>query len=87
VRGTILEEAASIVNGQRQKAYGHPCDNYWRLAQMWSAYLGIDITPGQSVDMMMLVKIARQANAPGRENLVDIAGYARVAEMLEGSDE
>ena len=82
-RGTVLEEAAAIVDGPRQDAYGHPRDNYRRLAQMWGAYLGIDITPGQAVDMMMLVKMARQANTSKRDNLVDLAGYARVAEMLE----
>ena len=83
----MLEEAAALVDGSRQDAYGHPRDNYRRLAAMWSAYLGIEITPVQAVDMMIAVKLARQANAPARDNLVDIAGYARVAEMVGELDE
>jgi len=82
----VLEEAAALVDGSRQDAYGHPRDNYRRLAAMWSAYLGIEITPVQAVDMMIAVKLSRQANAPKRDNLVDIAGYARVAEMVSELD-
>ena len=86
-RGTILEEAAAIVDGQRQDAYGHPRDNYRVLSAMWAAYLGdkhphIAITPRDAANMMGLAKYAREAHAPKRDNLVDIAGYARVAEML-----
>lgn len=58
---------------------------------MWNAYLdkrSVCSETGWFTDrdvsmMMILVKVARDANKPKRDNLVDIAGYARCAERLE----
>jgi len=36
---TILDEAAEITAGDRQKFYGHPRDNHGCTAALWSAYL------------------------------------------------
>ena len=78
---TILEEAQRLVGGDRQTSYGHPLDNMTRVAQMWTAILGVDVTPQQVGLCMMALKISRQCNAGKRDNLVDIAGYAAVVQM------
>ena len=84
---TVLEEAASITSDDRQKTYGHPADNHGGTAAMWTAYLGkrlnAPLTARDVCLMQVLVKVSREAHAPKRDNLVDICGYARNAEMIE----
>lgn len=80
---TILDEAASLTSGDRQKAYGHPRVNFGRIARLWSAYLNVEVTTRQVAMLMVLIKVARDQQSPRRDNLVDLAGYARTAEMLD----
>jgi hypothetical protein len=84
---TILEEAQKLVYGDRNAAYGHPHDDYTRTAKIWSAILGIDVTPLQACLCMIGVKISREVHGHRRDTLVDIAGYAdccqRIAERME----
>jgi len=83
-RATILEEAASAVDGSRQENYGHPAEDFRRIATYWSNHLGgIAITPHDVALMMIMVKLSRLHNTPyHRDSLVDIAGYARCAEKI-----
>jgi hypothetical protein len=90
---TILAEATRITKGDRQRDYGHPIINHERIAALWNAYLSVRRNPAAPIDhrdagfMMMLTKIARHANSPKRDNLVDIAGYARCLAQMEGYEE
>ena len=82
VRPTILEEADKITSGSRQADYGNPEDCFQKIAEFWNSYLGIKTIGKTDVSMMMvLLKVARESNYHKRDNLVDIAGYARCAEM------
>jgi hypothetical protein len=47
-----------------------------------SAILGIDVRTDQIPLLMIAVKLSRHTNKPQRDNLTDIAGYARTAEMV-----
>lgn len=81
---TILDEAKSLVYGERQGIYDHPLDNFRRIAEMWSTYLGIPITEEQHAVCMVLVKVARLMNTPQhRDSIVDIAGYMQTYAMLQ----
>lgn len=88
----ILETAMKITSGDRQDKYGHPRDNFGSTADLWNAYLKRRHFPSSRITahdvgiMMILVKISREANNPTKDNLVDIAGYARTVEMLSESD-
>lgn len=77
----VLDEAASVVLGDRRAFYGPPKINHTRTAAMWSAYLGVQVSPHQVCLMNILQKISRDANRQKIDNLVDIAGYALNAEM------
>ena len=77
----ILEEANSLVYGERQKDYGHPLDDFAKTAKMWEAILGVNVTVEQVGLCMIAVKISRQLNRPKRDNLVDAAGYAATVAM------
>lgn len=89
---SILDTAKRITGGQRQEDYGHPADDFERAAQMWTAILGEKLHPQEKVTAgdiplcMIAVKLARQVHRHRRDNLVDIAGYARTAAMVAGDE-
>ncbi len=84
----ILEEAAELVDGPRQQDYGHPKLNHARLAAAWNGYLlgrslvDAPLDARDICNMMVLLKVMREAHRPKRDNLVDIAGWARNAEIV-----
>lgn len=87
---TVLEEAARLTSGDRQKDYGHPRLHFACTAALVSTYLrrrGL-LTDTAQLDaqdwacLMLLDKISRYAGGRKRDCLVDVAGYARTAEML-----
>lgn len=89
---TILDEAARIVNGDRQDSYGHPMDNHACTAAFWSVYMfrrsgegsmEIDIDAYDVCIFNILQKISRLANDRHRDGLIDIAGFARNAEIVQ----
>ncbi len=85
---TILDKAAEIVSGERQKQYGHVKDNFELIARLWGGYLEkSDLNASDVAHMMILLKVAR-ASAHGNyheDSCVDIAGYARCLEILHES--
>lgn len=78
----ILQEADRLTSVDRQATYGHPYDDYERTAALWSAYLGVPVTAEQAAMCMVLVKVSREAHLHKRDNLVDMAGYARVVDLI-----
>lgn len=83
---SILDEAKGIVEGEARKKYGSPSDNARRIAESWDTYLrnreGGREQPIDAQDvamLMVLLKVVRQSNRFGRDNLTDIAGWAAVA--------
>lgn len=80
---SALEEARAAVEGPRRTTYGHPLDNHSRTAAMWSAFLGIPITPEQVCWLNILQKASRNVNADHRDNVVDVIGYAANIDILK----
>ena len=80
--GSPCKRAINLVYGDRQRDYGHPADNWGRIARYWSAYLfnrfGISVLvePRDVGWMNILQKIARDNETELGENLDDTAGYA-----------
>lgn len=79
----ILQEAESLVYGDREKDYGSPLKDFKRIAQIWGAILDCEVSPEQVGLCMVGVKISRQCNKSKRDNLVDGAGYFATIEKLE----
>ena len=84
---TILAEADNIAGEDRSRDYGHPLINHQRIAAIWNVQLaGIltaPTTPRQAALMMIGLKLAREANTPKRDNLVDVAGYVKCIELID----
>lgn len=84
---SINEEAERLINGDRNKTYDHPFDNFNRIAKIWSVIFDIEVTPEQVGLAMVGVKIAREAYKPKRDNLVDGAGYFGTIQMVKDERE
>lgn len=83
----VLDEAASIINGDRDDTHGAPERSFPVIAKLWSAYLGRPVTALDVCQMMTLLKIGRaRAGTPIRDHFVDAAGYQALAAEVMGSD-
>lgn len=87
----LLLDAADTVDGERQDQYGNAEDSFAVIAELWSSYINIgrpqseqiEITAKDVALMMVLFKVAREGNSPKRDNLLDLAGYAALAQRIE----
>jgi hypothetical protein len=85
---SVLEEALTVIHGQRQQDYGGPTQSFTRIADLWSSYLDHPVTAHDVAMMMILLKVSRSKNGiessgtPQRDSLVDIAGYAGCADLM-----
>jgi len=87
VRGKILDEAKTVINGERQDMYGEPEDNFAKIAEFWTTYKGVDFTAHDVAMMMSLLKVARIATGAGkRDSYVDLCGYAALAADMGAVD-
>lgn len=91
MKTNVLKEADKLVNGVRDEQYGLPHENWGDTAEMMTAYLHSTgkLPRDQALDahdgamLMVCTKLAREGNKRQRDNLVDIAGYANVAERCD----
>ena len=81
---SICDEAKYITGEERIKMYGHPKENFKDIADLWSVYLKTEVKATDVAHLMILMKIARQRGGFKRDNIVDIAGYARNVAQIEG---
>ncbi len=79
---TLLEEAQCAIAGDRQDSYGDAAESFALIAKFWSVILKTEVSAEQVGLCMIALKISRQMNAPKRDNLVDIAGYAANLESI-----
>lgn len=80
---SVIEAAKSIVAGDRQADYGDAKESFGRIAKLWSAYSGIEITSWDVAQMMILLKVSRAKTSKKDDTLIDIAGYAECAGKLK----
>lgn len=91
---SITQEAHSIVTGARNETYGNPADDFSCAADILRALVKrrYDIDVPFDADFIPLVMICaikgtRQAFHHQRDNLVDMAGYAQVIDMIRTDSE
>lgn len=83
---TVLAEADRIIHGDRRATYGGVQESFTRIALIWGAILGQPVTATQVALCMVGLKLIREANKTQRDNLVDVAGYAGLAAILQNWD-
>jgi len=84
---SILNEAQKITEGSRHEAYGPAKEDYTRAAAIASAILEKQLQTTDIVKILLAVKLSREAHKHKRDNLTDLAGYARVLSIIEGDEE
>jgi len=76
-RQQLLDDAAELIHGDRNKTYDTPTKNFERIAALWSAYLDHEVTVADVAVLNVLQKIARLHHSPTHyDSWVDVAGYA-----------
>ena len=78
----MAAERTDIIE-ERAKHYGDPGMNVRRIAALWGAYLGVDVTAHDVAWMMVLLKASRSKVDPDHlDNYEDAHGYTDIAESL-----
>lgn len=85
-RAETLDAAKACVCQSREQEYGSPERNFELIADLWSVYLGVEITPVDVAMMMNLLKTARIKTGTFKaDSFVDACGYiACAAELAKG---
>jgi hypothetical protein len=81
---SVCQQADKLVGGERQWAYDHPFDNCTRIGIIWGVVLneGKPIAPEKVALCLAGIKIAREVHRHAEDNLVDLAGYSQVCQMV-----
>jgi hypothetical protein len=81
----LLLEADRITSQDRQNSYGHPIDHWTRTVEVLRGLTNdksLEMHP-ETVGLLWICdKLARYVHGGKRDNLVDIAGYARCIEKV-----
>lgn len=74
----LCERVLNLVAFDRQSDYGCANRSFGRIAALWSALLGIEITAPQVAGMMILLKASRLEGSGWRheDSWLDLMGYA-----------
>lgn len=84
-KAEFFNEALNLVADDRAKQYGTGLQNLERIADLWSSYLGRQITTKDVCAMMILHKVSRIAqkkDEPAHDSWIDIAGYASLGDSV-----
>lgn len=85
-RKAILQLTERAIMRDRNMTHGKPEDTFKMIADLWSVYLRIKVTPSDVAIMQGLLKIARSKHNPtNADNYVDLAGYAACAAEVAGA--
>lgn len=86
LRAAVLDAARQAVMVDRAATHGQAESSFAKLAAVWSALLGVTITPAQVAIMLIGLKTVRAwDNAGHGDNWVDIAGYAACGGEVAGA--
>jgi hypothetical protein len=72
---SILSEADSLVNGDRQKAYGNPVDNMRDIAELASVMIGKQLNNADIAMILACVKLGRLKFQYKADSAIDLCGY------------
>lgn len=82
VLGATLDEAKKLICGARRDEYGGVDESFGDVAKAWSVLFDTTITPEGVALAMVLLKTFREKRNHKHDNLVDIAGYAALADHM-----
>jgi hypothetical protein len=84
---SMLHRANDVVYGEREQAYGSPRPGFERLAKLWSALIGVEITAHQAALLMAVLKTNRAWDGYHADSVLDGAGYFAIADRIHNDPE
>lgn len=79
-RKEVLEKAVQLTTSDRNKTHGEPWDNLGHIAQLWSSYLGVNVSRTDVAHMNQLQKMSRYKHgAYNPDDFFDNVGYGAIA--------
>lgn len=82
VTESILLEAESIVNGERNAQYNDPKISFKLYSDICNTAFGIELSPSDVAKVMIAIKLGREKYKHKRDNLVDLTGYTEILNRL-----
>jgi hypothetical protein len=83
----LLEQANDTI-ADRAEQYGPPDENFEKIANLWSAYLGVEVTKYDYAQMMLLAKVGRTRTGKSDDDEeLDKIGYAFTGHLVRGDDD
>lgn len=83
IKSPTLKQADSIINGERNDAYGAPENSFQIIAELWEVHLKYR-TPGplRADDTAIMMSLFKHARIYGqkwtRDNAIDACGYLAI---------
>ena len=78
----FLESVQQTID-QRGAEYGTPAENLKRISTLWSMHVGFELSEYDVAIMMVMLKLARNANDHKDDNLLDAAAYLALADSVK----
>ena len=83
----IIDEAKRLITKERADAYGDYNSMFRRVATLWTAFLGTNISPQDVPICLALMKIMRQKQGKDLDdNFIDVIGYTALAAGTKKND-
>lgn len=79
---SILDEAKDIRSNSRQSDYGDAVANFENISKIASLITGKGLSPYDCVAVQIALKLCRQGFHRKRDNMVDLAGYADIMQLI-----
>lgn len=78
IAASVAEDAAETLHNR--SSHGNAYENHSHIADMWSAYLGVDVSASDVALCMTMVKMSRAKTGEFiRDHMVDVDGYGGIA--------
>lgn len=81
LKGTTVGTVEQLI-AARGDDYSDPVSNHRRIASLWTAILGHEVTPHQVALCMVAVKLSREAFRHKDDNCDDGEAYFRIAKII-----
>lgn len=93
IRENVVDEAISLIMGDRLEQYGTPQQNFKNIGDSWSIALQRKLKPGESITpadvalLMIHLKAIRNIAGYKHDTAVDLIGYAALYAELSETEE
>lgn len=86
-RTALLEEALTLITGDRHDTYGEASQHFAEIARLWSMLLGQEIKPAQVTLCLAAIKLIRlSGKLDHQDSWVDLIGYAALGGELSNQE-